>query len=215
MEKDHWAAALQPLLEHYSTTQDPLYSETLYQVLVKVVLAAQDSDAHINKLAPDLFAEFPNMEALATANFEQLLKHLSSVRFHKNKIVWLKDIASVVKEDNNIPVTMKGLVALKGVGRKSANVIMRAAGAKPEGIMVDLHVIRVSQRVGIVDAKDATKIEKQLMAVLPDTMWGEIGSALSHLGREICRPTNPKHELCPLSAVCEYCKEKGCLSNIG
>lgn len=205
MENEDWAAALQPLLDRYQTTADPLYSESLYQVLVKVVLAAQDSDAHINKLAPALFADFPDMEALAKANSEQLREHLSSVRFHANKIKWLMDIASVVKTDKNIPVTMKQLVALKGVGRKSANVILRAAGAPPEGIMVDLHVIRVAQRLGMTAATDAVKIEKDLLLRLPAAMWGEIGSAMSHLGREICRPTNPKHELCPVSNVCEYC----------
>jgi len=209
MEDKDWAAALQPLLDKYTTATDPLYSESLYQVLVKVVLAAQDSDAHINKLAPALFADFPNMKALAKANSEQLREHLSSVRFHANKINWLMDIASVVKADKNIPNTMKELVALKGVGRKSANVILRAAGATPEGIMVDLHVIRVSQRIGITEAKDATKIEKDLMAKLPQSMWGEIGSAMSHLGREICRPTDPKHDLCPVSRDCEYCNCRG------
>jgi len=208
MEDKDWAIAMQPLLDKYSTARDPLYAESLYQVLVKVVLAAQDSDAHINKLAPALFKDFPNMKALYKANSEQLKTHLSSVRFHANKIAWLQDIASVVKDDKNIPTTMKGLVALKGVGRKSANVIMRAAGAEPEGIMVDLHVVRVSQRIGIAHSADATKIEKEMMAKLPKEMWGEIGSAISHLGREICRPTNPKHELCPVSTICEYCHAK-------
>lgn len=208
MEERDWATALQPLLDKYHTAQDPLYAESLYQVLVKVMLAAQDSDAHINKLAPALFNAFPNIKELAKANTDQLLEHLSGVRFHAHKITWLMDIASTVKEDKNIPTTMKELVALKGVGRKSANVIMRAAGAAPEGVMVDLHVIRVSQRIGIAESNNATKIEKELMAKLPQDMWGEIGSAMSHLGREICRPTNPKHELCPVSAVCEYCSGK-------
>lgn len=208
MEDTKWETALQPLLQKYSTSEDPLYSEKLFQVLVKVLLAAQDSDTHINKLAPALFKDFPNMKALSKANTEQLLKHLSGVRFHANKIAWLQDIATTVKDDSNIPTTMKELVALKGVGRKSANVIMKAAGAKPEGIMVDLHVVRVAQRLGIAEANNATKIEKELMAKLPQRMWGEIGSSMSHLGREICRPTNPKHELCPVSYVCEYCCEK-------
>lgn len=207
MENKDWATALQPLLEHYRYTTDPLYSEGLYQVLVKVVLAAQDSDAHINKLAPALFNAFPDMEALSKANTEQLRGHLSSVRFHANKIAWLQDIAGVVQKDENIPTTMKGLIALKGIGRKSANVILRAAGAEPEGIMTDLHVIRVALRLGITGAKDAVKIEKDLMAKLPKDMWGETGSAMSHLGREICRPTNPKHELCPVRNVCEYCRK--------
>jgi endonuclease-3 len=209
METKDWATALQPLIDKYNKEKHPLEYGSLYQVLVMVLLAAQDSDAHINKLAPAFFKDFPDMKALAKANTDQLMEHLSGVRFHANKIAWLQDIASVVKEDKNIPVTMKELTALKGIGRKSANVIIREAGAQAEGIMVDLHVVRVAPRIGVVtEKKDATKIEKQLMEILPKKMWGEIGMAISHLGREICRPTNPKHSLCPVNNVCDYCHAK-------
>lgn len=208
-EQTDWAQALQPLIDKYSKKKHPLEYHSLYEVLVMVVLAAQDSDANINKLAPAFFAKYPDMKALAKANTAELTEALSGVRFHANKIAWLQDIASEVKEDKNIPTTMKELVALKGVGRKSANVIKREAGAEPEGIMVDLHVVRVAPRLGIVsEKKDANKIEKQLMEILPKDMWREIGMAMSHLGREICRPTHPKHSECPVSDVCQYCKDK-------
>ena len=209
MENKDWAKALQPIIDKYEKEKHPLDYGSLYQILVMVLLAAQDSDANINKLAPAFFKKFPDMKALAKANTEQLTELLSGVRFHGNKIAWLQDLASVVKEDKNIPTNMKELTALKGIGRKSANVIIREAGTEAEGIMVDLHVVRVAPRIGIVtEKKDANKIEKQLMEKLPKTMWGEIGMAISHLGREICRPTNPKHSLCPVSDVCDYCKEK-------
>jgi endonuclease-3 len=208
MEDKDWAKALQPLIQMYRKQKHPLEYGSLYQVLVMVLLAAQDSDAHINKLAPAFFKSFPDMKALGKANTEQLMEHLSGVRFHANKIAWLQDIAAVVKDDKNIPTTMKELTALKGIGRKSANVILREAGAEAEGIMVDLHVVRVAPRIGVATGKDATKIEKQLMEKLPKEMWGEIGMAISHLGREICRPSNPKHSECPVNNVCEYCHEK-------
>jgi len=207
-ENKDWATAMQPLIDKYKGKKHPLDYENIYQLLVMVVLSAQDSDANINKLAPEFFAKYPDMKALAKANSGELTEALTKVRFHANKIAWLMDIAGEVKDDNNIPTTMKELTALKGVGRKSANVIKREAGAEPEGIMVDLHVVRVAPRIGIATGKDATKIEKQLMEALPKEQWGEIGMAISHLGREICRPTNPKHELCPVSDVCEYCREK-------
>jgi len=208
METKDWTAAMQPLIDKYKGKKHPLDYENIYQLLVMVVLSAQDSDANINKLAPEFFAKYPDMAALAKANTAELTEALTKVRFHANKIVWLQDIASEIKENKNIPTTMKELTALKGVGRKSANVIKREAGAKAEGIMVDLHVVRVAPRIGIAQGKDATKIEKQLMEALPKDMWGEIGMAISHLGREICRPSNPKHELCPVSNVCEYCREQ-------
>src|SRR5690606_29045506 len=141
------------------------------------------------------------------ANTEQLTAILSEVRFHGNKIAWLQDIASNIKEDKNIPMTMKELTALKGIGRKSANVIMREAGVPAEGIMVDLHVIRVANRLGISHAEVGDKLEKDLMKILPHDMWQESGMAMSFLGREICRPTNPKHSECVMSKVCAYCHE--------
>lgn len=205
-----WAKELRPLIAKYKGKQHPLDYKNLYQLLVMVVLSAQDSDAHINKIAPAFFKKYPDMKALAKANTAGLMEYLEEVRFHQNKIAWLQEIAETVKEDKNIPKTMKELTALKGVGRKSANVIMREAGVEPEGIMVDLHVLRVAPRLGIAKGKDATKIEKQMMEVLPKDMWSEIGMAISFLGRETCRPSNPKHSECIMSDVCEYC-----LSNKG
>lgn len=207
METKDWGTALKPLLDKYRGKKHPLDYENIYQLMVMVVLSAQDSDANINKIAPDFFAKYPDMKALAKANSADLGEALSKVRFNANKIAWLMDIASIVKDNKKIPTTMKDLTALKGIGRKSANVIMREAGAEAEGIMVDLHVVRVAPRIGIATGTDANKIEKQLMEALPKDMWSEIGMAMSHLGREICRPTNPKHELCPVSDVCEYCKK--------
>jgi len=207
MEGTDWPKALRPLIAKYKGEQHPLDYKNIYQLLVMVVLSAQDSDAHINKLAPDFFKKYPDMKALAKANTAQLTEALSEVRFHTNKITWLQEIAETVKEDKNIPLTMKELTALKGVGRKSANVIMREAGVKAEGVMVDLHVVRVAPRLGIAKGKNADKIEKEIMAALPQDMWGEIGMAISFLGRETCRPTNPKHSECIVSNVCEYCHE--------
>jgi len=204
-EDTNWPEALRPLIAKYKGEQHPLHYKNIYQLMVMVVLSAQDSDAHINKVVPAFFEKFPDMKALSKANTAQLTEYLSEVRFHGNKIAWLQEIAEEVKEDRNIPKTMKELTALKGIGRKSANVIMREAGVEAEGILVDLHVIRVAPRLGIATGKDATKIEKQLMEALPRDMWGEIGMAISFLGRETCRPTNPKHSECILNHVCEYC----------
>jgi endonuclease-3 len=202
-----WAEALKPLIKKYKGRQHPLDYKNIYQLLVMVVLSAQDSDANINKLAPELFTAFPDMKALAKASSADLLPYVSKVRNHNTKISWLQEIAGEIKEDKNIPKTMAELTALKGIGRKSANVILREAGEKAEGIMVDLHVLRVVPRLGISQAKDGTKMEKELMAVLPQDMWSEVGMAISFLGRETCRPTNPKHSECVVSKHCQYCHE--------
>lgn len=108
-------------------------------------------------------------------------------------------------KDENIPLTMDELTELPGIGRKSANVIKKESGAKAEGIIVDLHVVRVAPRLGIASGTDPKKIEKQMMDVLPQTQW-DAGMAMSFLGREICRPTNPKCEVCVMNTVCAYYK---------
>ena len=113
----------------------------------------------------------------------------------------------LLKIDSNIPINLIDLVALKGIGRKSANVILRETEQKTEGIIVDLHVIRVVPRIGLTPKyEDGNKIEKLLMQQLPYEIWNEIGMAFSFLGREICRPTNPKCDDCPINIHCNYFK---------
>ncbi|HEY8689641.1 MAG TPA: endonuclease III [Chitinophagaceae bacterium] len=205
--KTDWAEAIKPLIKKYKDKKHPLEYKNIYQLLVMVVLSAQDSDKHINSLVPELFKIFPDMESLSKATPEMLFKYVGKVRNFANKAKWLTVIADKIKEDKNIPVTMEGLTALNGIGRKSANVIMREAGEKAEGVMVDLHVVRVAQRLGIATSADPKKIEQQIMEVIPKEDWGETGMAISFLGREICRPSHPQHEECVMSSVCEYYKQ--------
>lgn len=204
MANVNWQKEIQPLLKKYKGKKHPLDYHNLYQLLVMVVLSAQDSDAHINKLAPDFFKSFPNMKALAKAKDSDLFALISKVRNFGNKTKWLLALASQIKTDENIPTTMEELTALPGIGRKSANVIMREAGVQSEGIMVDLHVVRVAPRLGIASGTDPKKIEKQMMEVLDQKDWGEAGMAISFLGRETCRPSNPKHGECVMKSVCAY-----------
>lgn len=208
MKLTDWPKAFEPLIEQYGDRAHPLEYKNIYQLLVMVILSAQDSDANINKLAPPFFAAYPDLTALSKANPDDLVPYLSKVRSFGKKIEWILEIARQLKSDENIPLTMGGLVALKGVGRKSANVILREAGKEAEGIMVDLHVLRVVPRLGISNAATGEKMEKDLMQVLPRDQWKNIGMAISYLGREVCRPTNPHHDRCVMKDVCAYCHEK-------
>jgi endonuclease-3 len=206
MAKTDWSTAMKPLLDKYKGKPHPLDYKNLYQLLVMVILSAQDSDKNINNLAPAFFKEYPNMKTLATADEASLYKLISKVRNFGNKAKWLMELAKTVKDDKNIPLTMEALTELPGIGRKSANVIMRGAGVKAEGVIVDLHVVRVAPRIGIASGTDPKKIEKQIMEVIPEKDWGEIGMALSFLGRETCRPTHPQHHECVVSKYCAYFK---------
>jgi endonuclease-3 len=202
--KTNWPEAIQPLLKKYKSKKHPLDYQSTYQLLVKVVLSAQDSDKNINGLAAKLFEAFPDMKALSKATEETLFPFISKVRNFGNKTKWLMEIAKTIKEDKNIPLTHEGLTALKGIGSKSANVILREAGKPAEGVIVDLHVVRVAPRLGIATGADPKKIEKQIIEVLPKKDW-DAGMAMSFLGREICRPT-PKCSECLMTTVCNYYK---------
>ena len=169
-----------------------------------VVLSAQDSDANINKIAPSLFKKFPNIETLSKSNIQELIPYVNKIKHFETKSDWLIEISQILKTNDNIPLNMKSLTSLKGIGRKSANVILREFNINPEGIIVDLHVLRVAPRIGLTNFTDANKIEKQLMTLFEKKIWGDIGMAISFLGREICRPTHPKCNECPINMYCNY-----------
>lgn len=203
-ENVNWTDAIKPLLKKYKKKKHPLEYKNVYQLVVMVILSAQVTDDLINKIAPDLFKAFPNMKALSRATPETLFPFIGKVRKHADKSKWLIELAQKVKTDKNIPLTIEGLTVLPGIGRKSANVIMREAGVPPEGVIVDLHVVRVAPRLGIAEGTDPKKIEKQIMEALPEKDW-DAGMAMSFLGREICRPT-PKCDICLMNNVCAYYK---------
>src|SRR6478735_4216260 len=163
MAKSNWASDLAPLIKKYKGKAHPLEYKNIYQLLVMVILSAQDSDKNINSLAPELFKAFPDMKSLSRTDAEALFPFISKVRNFGNKTKWLLELANTVKEDKNIPLTMEALTLLPGIGRTSANVIMREAKVKAEGVIVDLHVVRVAPRLGIATGTDPKKIEKHLM----------------------------------------------------
>lgn len=206
MAKINWKKEIKPLIKKYKGRKHPLDYSSNYELVVMVVLSAQDSDRHINKIAPDFFKAFPDMKALSKAEAESLYPFISKVRNNRNKTKWLLELAKTIKEDKHIPTTLEELTALPGIGRKSANVILREAGVKAEGIIVDLHVVRVAPRLGLAVGTDPKKLEKQMMEVLTPKDWGEVGMAISFLGRETCRPTNPKCPECVMKKVCAYYK---------
>jgi endonuclease-3 len=207
----NWTEHFAPLFQKYGKRRHPLDYRNRYQLVVMVVLSAQDSDRHINELAPAFFGAYPTMNALSKATEEDLHQYIGSVRNFGNKAKWLVKMAQMVGEDENIPRNMDGLTKLPGLGRKSANVIIRESGDEAEGVIVDLHVLRVAPRLGIVAREEnpkPEKIEKQLMAIFSQETWNEAGMSISFLGREICRPTDPKCGICEVNSVCLYFGEQ-------
>jgi endonuclease III len=198
----NWARALTPLLRKYKNTPHPLEATNTYQWIVMVVLSAQATDNLVNQIAPEFFKIYPDMLALSKADAKSLFPIISKVRNFAHKANWLTEIAKQIKSNSKIPLDIESLVELPGIGRKSANVIRRGAKAGPEGIIVDLHTIRVADRLGITDTTKPEKIEKHLMEILPKAKW-DAGMAMSFHGREICRP-QPECPICLMKKVCAY-----------
>lgn len=199
-----WKEYLNPILEKYKHQKHPLEYKNLYQLFIMVILSAQDSDENTNKISSIFFHKFPNIESLTKTDKNQIIPYINNIKHFEKKAIWILNAAKNIKEDSKIPVTLKELLKIKGIGRKSASVILKEANISFEGIMTDLHVLRVAPRIGIIKpTKDGNKAEKQLMLALPREIWNNIGMAISFLGREFCRPTPKCHE-CPLHKKCQY-----------
>ncbi|HVN47295.1 MAG TPA: endonuclease III [Bacteroidota bacterium] len=199
-----WLPHLQPLFKKYGNRPHPLEHHNTYQLVVMVVLSAQTTDKLINKIAPAFFQQFPSMKELAKATPEELHPWIKSVTGFRKKADWLVRIAQAIGDDKKIPLTMEALTELPGIGRKSANVILREAGGEPQGIFVDLHVLRVVPRIGITNEEKPEKVENVLLEIIPKKYWHKAGMAFSYLGREICRPTDPNCAECLLNDVCQF-----------
>jgi endonuclease III len=198
-----WAEDLEPLLSKYGKQKHPLSYNNRYELLVMIILSAQTTDSLVNKIAPEFFRAFPSVSELKNHSPEDLYKYIRSVRGYRKKAGWIVNIARVVGDDSAIPHTMDELARLPGIGRKSANILIRESGDNAEGVVVDLHVARVAPRLGIAVDDKPDKIERQIMDAIPQDRWNETGMALSFHGRETCRP-KPECEKCPVSAVCNF-----------
>lgn len=197
----NWEEKLYPIIEKYKGRKHPLDYQNYYQLIIMVILSARDSDANINKLAKVFFKRYPSFKSISKSTLEELTSHLNKVTNSKSN--WIHQIAKDLNEDN-LPKKLDQFTKLKGIGRKSGNVILREMNLPAEGIICDLHVIRVAPRLGLTsETKDGNKLEKQLMENLPKNIWGDIGMALSFLGRETCRP-KPKCNQCVLKDICLY-----------
>jgi endonuclease-3 len=208
--KKDWSAAIRPLLKKYKGHKHPLEYHDIYQLMVMVILSARSSDVHINSIAPAFFRAYGDLQELSKAAPQDLFPYLKGVINFSHKSQWLIKIAQQLKTNKAIPLDIDGLTALPGIGRKSANVIMREAGRPAQGIVVDLHTVRVATRLGITKEKDPGKIEEKMMKLLPQKEW-DAGMAMSFLGREICRP-KPLCEICVMRNDCAYFKKTGSVS---
>lgn len=201
--KAHARQIIRILARLYPDAECALHHESALQLLIATILSAQCTDARVNLVTPALFARYPTAEAYATAKPHELELMIQSTGFFRNKarniIACCKKM--VEEHDGKVPDTMEELVALPGIGRKTANVILGNAFATP-GIPVDTHVSRLSRRMGLTKHTDPVKIERDLMELVPRKEWTDFGHRMIFHGRRVCTARKPNCPGCGLKDVC-------------
>ncbi len=192
------------LMRAYPDSRCSLRYRSPLELLVATILSAQCTDKRVNMVTPAVFARYPNAEALAAARQEELEELIKSTGFFRNKAKSLLGIASAVVERHGgeVPASMEDLVALPGVGRKTANVILGNAFGASEGVVVDTHVARLSGRLGLCADTDPVKIEAALMRLLPRERWTMLPHLLIWHGRRVCLARRPRCEDCVVNDLC-------------
>ena len=181
-----------------------LTHDSAFQLLVATVLSAQSTDVAVNKVTPTLFSQFPNAQALAKARqsrVEKLIGRLGMFRQKSKNLIGLAK-ALCTNHRGQVPKTLDALIALPGVGRKTANVVLGVAFGAPEGVVVDTHVQRISQRLGWSKQTSADKIERDLMKLFPRQEWDRISHTLIFHGRRICTARSPACAACKVADAC-------------
>jgi endonuclease-3 len=192
------------LWEEYPDATTSLRHTSPYELLVATILSAQCTDERVNMVTPELFSRYPSPEDLAGARSEDVEEIIRSTGFYRQKTKSLLGMAESVMEDHDgvIPSTMKELVKLRGVGRKTANVVLGNAFGKDEGVVVDTHVKRLSGRLGLTRETTPEKIEPDLMALVPEASWTDLPHLFIFHGRAVCKAPTPLCGECVLADLC-------------
>ncbi|MFC1749781.1 endonuclease III [Pseudomonadota bacterium] len=195
---------LELLKNNYKSKKTELTYKTPFEMLVATILSAQCTDARVNMVTPGLFKKFRNVKDFADADAEELQQAIRSTGFFRNKAKNIQGAANgVIKNFNGeVPRTMEELITLPGVARKTANVVLYNAYGKVEGVTVDTHVGRLSRRLGLSKEKNAEKVERDLMELIPKKDWGIFPYQIIDHGRKVCKSVKPDCKNCFLNKVC-------------
>lgn len=192
------------LKKKYPAPECALVHHNPWQLLVATILSAQCTDKRVNMVTPELFKKYASPAAFAKAKQNDLEKAIHSTGFFRNKAKNIIACAQTLinKYKGEIPQNIDDLTSLPGVGRKTASVILGTAFGKAEGIVVDTHVSRLSNRMGLTEQSDAVRIEKDLMTIIPKKHWIEFSHLLILHGRERCSARKPDCENCEVNDLC-------------
>lgn len=192
----------------YPEAKCSLDFKTSFELGIAVMLSAQCTDERVNKITPYIFGKYDTPKDFVKLPIEELEKLIRPCGFYRNKAKNIKLYSEkILKEYNGqVPESMEELVKLPGIGRKSANVIMLEAFENPQGIAVDTHCIRISNRLGLTKNKEPNKIEEDLLKIIPKEYLKDVNHLFIYHGRSICIARSPKCETCPVSTYCKYFK---------
>jgi endonuclease-3 len=203
-KQDRATEILHRLKRTYPKAKCSLDFENPFQLLVATILSAQSTDAKVNEVAKGLFKRYPDPLALASARPYDIEAMIKSTGYYRNKAKLIQGAAAEIlaRHDGKVPDTMEALTELPGVGRKTANVVLANAFGKPEGVVVDTHVGRLANRLGLTRHDDAAKIEADLMKLIPRNEWTKFSHRLIVHGREVCLARKPRCSECLLNEFC-------------
>jgi endonuclease-3 len=196
--------------DRYPVTRLPLKHRNPLQLLVATILSAQCTDAQVNLVTPALFARYKSVQDFAAANTREMERYIKSTGFYRQKARSIISMARTLLEKFNgvVPKTMEELLQLRGVGRKTANVIIGGAFGQP-GLVVDTHVRRISRRWALTIHTDPAKIEMDVMRLLDEELWSDFSLRVIFFGREICTARQPQCPTCPIRRLCPSAKYGG------
>lgn len=197
-------AVLAALKKHYPDADCALDHASPFQLLAATILSAQCTDVRVNLVTPALFKKYPTAEAMAKAQIEDVASIIRSTGFYHSKALSLVTTARILTEKygGKVPRTMPQMLELRGVARKTANVVLGTCYGVAEGIVVDTHVKRLSYRLGFTRQTDPVKVERELVKIVPHGDWIWFSHALINHGRQICKAPTPLCPRCPLEKLC-------------
>ena len=203
-KKKYTAEIIKILEKEYGDVQVALEFRKPYELLFATILSAQCTDERVNKVTSVLFKKYKTLKDYANADISEFENDIRSTGFFRNKAKNIINSAKMIldKYQGKVPQTMEELVELPGVARPTANIVLSAAYGKYEGIAVDTHVIRISNLLNLTKHKDAVKIEKDLMKIVPRKNWKNFSLLIQTLGRRVCKARRPGHDFCPLKEIC-------------
>lgn len=205
LEPKNRASKIMELLEKvYSDAKIALHYSNPLELLIATILSAQCTDERVNMVTETLFKKYLKADDYAKADLKDLEQDIRSTGFYHNKAKNIKNCCRMLVEKYNsrVPRTMEELVELPGVARKTANIVLSNAYGVIEGIAVDTHVRRLSQRLGLTENEDPNKIETDLMSIVPKEKWARITDLLIFHGRKVCAAKKPMCDVCVLNKTC-------------